>query len=308
MPRIVYIFLLVLATLTACDKSEVRLHHLYLTAPSDMITPGDTMQLSLLAYPADATTGFPSEVPVWSTSDSTIATVNQSGIMTAVKYGQCIIRVDMGHYSAEKMITVSAVVDIPDEYFRNFLLERYDADHDGQIAGYETYAFVSIDLEPLKIAGQQGVSLRGLEQFVNLQILRIENLTISDLDLRPFTNLRSVYLEACDIDTIDLRSNATIEDVRCLACPNLTAILFGSMTDYGRNNLSTLQCDRCDIRSLDLSRCGRTLGDIDCRQNPNLTTIDLSVDTMLHSVKYTADVTSVVWPDVDIDIIIRETE
>lgn len=305
--RSLFLFLIAVV-FVACDKTEVRLHHIYLAPAVENLAPGESVQFEINAYPADATTGFPTGTPVWSSSDTTVVSVSQGGLATALKYGVANVRVDYPHFSAERKLMVSAIAEIPDPHFFAFLLSRFDADHDGKIEGYETYSTTSLDLSALKLVGSKGVSFDGIENFPNLQIIRMEYVTINHLDLSRLHYLHTIDFEGCDIVSLDLRANSSIEHVRCLACPTLQEIVFGSYETHGRNNLSTLQCDRCDIRSLDLSRCGRTLGDIDCRHNPNLTTLDLSVDTMIHTVKYSADVTNVIWPDVEVDIITRVTE
>ena len=65
-----------LVMLAACHSSDVKLNHIYIAAETYKVAPGDTLQLSLHAYPEDANTGFPNDTIVWSSSDTTLAEVN----------------------------------------------------------------------------------------------------------------------------------------------------------------------------------------------------------------------------------------
>lgn len=295
------------ALAAGCDKGEVRLLHTYITTNSEKVAPGDTTQMALRAYPENANTGFPDAPIVWSSSDTSVATVSQSGVFSALKYGQTVITVTYGRFVAERPMTVSSVAEFADPLLSQFLLERFDADADGTLEGFETANVAGLDLSDLSsLAAGAVVDMAGLESFVNIQTLRIERLNLSGLDLRKFSRLRELHLDVCGIESVDLRLCPGLTDVRIMACQGLREVLLGSYANYGPNNLRTLHVSRCDIESLDLSRCGATLWDIDVTGNPRLASLDLSADTMLHSAYYTCGTTTVTWPDgVEIDEVIR---
>lgn len=297
-----------IAAATSCDKSDLMLNHVYITAATEKIAPGDSVQLSLHAYPEGANTGYPDAPIVWSSSDTTVATVDQSGMVRALKYGQTTIRVDYGKLNATKDITVSVVAGISDAWLERYLIDTFDKNGDGVLEGYETAQYTGIDLEKLRsYAGDDTVDMSGLANFVNIQTLRIERVNMKNLDLSHFRSLREVHIDTCGIDVLDLRAAKQLTDVRIMACRSLKAVLLGSYDEYGANNLRTFQCSRCDISELDLTRCGATLWDIDVAGNANLTSLDLTVDTMLHSAVYSCGTTAVTWPvDVEVDEIIKE--
>ncbi len=294
----------------ACDKSDIRLDHIYLTVETEKLAPGDSVQASVHAYPERANTGYPDAAIVWSSSDTTVASVTQNGMVTALKYGHATIKVTYGKMSAEKTLTISSVAGFTDAALEKFLIKNFDKNGDGILEGYETASYTGIDLTGLvNYAGTDTVDMSGLGSFVNIQTMRIERVNMKNLDLSTFDALREVHLDVCGIESIDLRNAKHLTDVRIMACSNLKEVLMGSYEEYGANNLRTFQCSRCNISSLDLTRCGATLWDIDVAGNPMLTSLDLSVDTMLHSAVYTCETTNISWPvDVALDEIIQECQ
>ncbi|MGN0028213.1 MAG: Ig-like domain-containing protein [Marinilabiliaceae bacterium] len=298
------------AVSTSCDKSDVMLNHIYITAETEKVAPGDSVQMSLHAYPERANTGYPDAPIIWSSSDTTVATVDQSGMVRALKYGQTTIKVNYGKLDATKLLTVSDKAGFTDTRLEQFLIDRFDTNGDGVLEGYETASYTGIDLTDLrKYAGDDTVDLTGLINFVNIQTMRIERVNMKGLNFGNFPYLREVHIDACGVGEIDLRSAKDLTDVRIMACPNLKAVLLGSYEEYGTNNIRTFQCSRCDISELDLTRCGATLWDIDVAGNKSLTQLDLTVDTMLHSAVYTCETTDITWPTgVEVDEIIKECQ
>lgn len=290
-----------------CDRGDIRLNHIYLTSETDKVAPGDTTRLAIHAYPENANSGFPDAPIVWSSSDTTVAAIGQDGMMSALRFGQATIKVTYGKLTAEKVMTVSTLAEIADSRLMKFLLDRFDTNADGILEGYETASTAGLDLTDLGLmVGDEEVDMSGLDNFVNIQTLRIERVRMKGLDLRGLSRLREVHLDTCGIESLDLRYCPHLTDVRIMACRGLREVLLGSYADFGRNDLRTLQVSRCDIAELDLSRCGATLWDIDVAGNPRLSRLDLSVDTMLHSAIYTCGTTDVTWPEgVDIDEVIR---
>lgn len=298
------------AAATSCERGDLMLNHVYITTATEKIAPGDSVQLSLHAYPEGANMGYPDAPIIWSSSDTTVATVDQTGLVHALKYGVVTIRVDYGKLYAERTLTISEVTGYTDKALEQFLLDRFDKNGDGVLEGYETAKFTGIDLTDLRdYAGDDTVDLSGLTNFVNMQTLRIERINMTGLNFSFFPNLREVHIDTCGIETLDLRSAKHLTDVRIMACHSLKAVILGSYAEYGANNLRTFQCSRCDISELDLTRCGATLWDIDVAGNPNLSALDLSVDTMLHSAVYTCETTAITWPvDVEVENIIKECQ
>lgn len=307
---VVIVATLLAAITSSCEKADVKLNHIYLTAETEKMAPGDTIRLSLHAYPEKANIGFPDAPIIWSSSDTLVATVDQEGLVAALKYGQVTIKVTFGPLSATKTLTVSSVAGVGDSVLEKYLISRFDTNGDGVLEGYETASYTGLDLSELAaLAGEDTVDMAGLYHFVNIQTLRIENVNMRNLNLFVFSQLREVHLDRCGISSLDLRQASQLTDVRIMSCSNLKEVLLGSYADYGANKLHTFQCSRCDISSLDLSRSGATLWDIDVAGNPRLSSLDLTVDTMVHSVVYSCGTTTVIWPEnVEVSEIIKECQ
>ena len=292
---------------SGCKKDDpTRLHHLYFSEFNNSLAPGEEFQMELKMYPEESTAGLPSEPITWSSSDTTVATVSQTGLVSGIKFGQTDIVVTWGPFKLKERLYVTRVADIEDETFLNFILQRFDDNDNGKLDGKEVFSLIGLDLTEMKVAHETPVSLKGIDNFVNLQSLRMDKLKVTDMDLSRNTELRSLDMDDCEIDTIDLRFNAKITNVRCFSCPTLKAIIFGSMEEFGRNELTILHCENDDIENLDLSRAGRTLAEVRCNGNQRLTSLDLTADTTLITLKYSCETTNVALPEpfVPYDIII----
>jgi plastocyanin len=76
------------------------------------IAPGATVQLNATAKTAaGATVG--GLTPTWSSSNQAVATVNTSGLVTAVANGVATITATMGGVSGTRVITVQTVAPVP---------------------------------------------------------------------------------------------------------------------------------------------------------------------------------------------------
>lgn len=289
--------LLLAATLPSCDKTDTKLHHIYLTSRTDKLAPGDTTQITAHPYPENATAGFPDAPLIWSSADSSIASISQTGLLTALKFGQTTITATFGPLTATKAITITDTAAIANATLLQFLLDQFDSNHNGALEGYETAPTTGLDLTPLASAAiSDTIDLTDLRFFPNLQTLRIERLNVTNLNTPELPALQQLHIDNCYIAQIDLTNNPDITDVRIMACPALQLLTLGSYQQYGANKLRTLQVSRCDVQQLDLSRSAATLWDLAIDNNPRLASIDLATDTMLHSLTYTCGQTSVSWP------------
>ena len=78
---------------------------IFVTAEKEGLLPGETAQLSALCYPTDSDNKNVS----WASSDEAVATVNATGVVTALTYGEAIITatsVDGGNVSGSHSVTV----------------------------------------------------------------------------------------------------------------------------------------------------------------------------------------------------------
>ena len=91
--------------------APIHITDISLDQASAKLEPGDTLQLNVVFTPTDAT----NKDVTWSSSDTSVATVDATGKVTAVKEGQVTITVttDDGGYSATCVITVEAKSILP---------------------------------------------------------------------------------------------------------------------------------------------------------------------------------------------------
>ena len=285
-----------LALLFGCKDDTKKLHHIYFEHTESIVAPGDTFTLYVRAYPEEATRGYPDDVLHWASSDTSVLSVTDNGFVTALKYGTAEISVTFGPLVARQLFEVTNIFVLPDSIFSVFIMSQYDFNGNGRLDGIEVSPVIDLNLKGLNKLASRPISMKGIENFVNAQRLIIEDVDVSYLDVSTLAELREIDLERVGIDVLDLRSNAKIERVHCVQCDSLSQILFGSYAEFGKNELRTFDANRCNIGSVDLSRCGATLWDVNCSGNPNLASLDLSVDTMVHSVKYSCGTTDVAMP------------
>jgi len=104
-----YISVLLVIALAACGKTEPEkktLQSITLKPETATLSIGETEQLAVVPTPADV-----EAVVSWSSSDRSVVTVDNSGLVTAVSEGQAVVTATTGKLNAEAKITVEG--DIP---------------------------------------------------------------------------------------------------------------------------------------------------------------------------------------------------
>ena len=154
----------------------------------------------------------------------------------------------------------------PDENFRNFLLDIYDANHNDIFDDDELAVIRSVT--NLEIKGlPRWDDTAGIEQFTSLQTLLVDRQsTVTELDLSGNTQLQSVTLNQCqDLETVIIGDN-----------PNLTKLVItgcklNEIDVSGAPNLVELRLNKNNLTSLDVSN------------NPNLETLLVNSNSALSS-------------------------
>ena len=192
-------------------------------------------------------------------------------------------------------------IDVPDPYFRRYLLENFDSDGDGALSEEEAMIIRKIDVVTDKIS-----SLRGIEHFKNLDSLLCRGADAYEYDdvghpgmldtLDVSANRKLRYL-ACDknmLRSLDMSDNPFLDEVLCSynlleeidlsAVPRLKLLRMWS-NDVSTLDLSktplleTLECGGNSITGIDVSRCPQlgvlNVGDMRIKE------LDLSGNTAL---------------------------
>lgn len=294
--------LLLLAIVRCSEDSEQSLVRTYFSAYDEVMLVGEQQQLIMMLYPANSTTNIPDADIIWSSSDTTVITVDQQGNLTAISVGQSTITVTWGNFIVEAVIEVDGSTDaIEDEIFLNYCLERFDTNGDGILQNLEVAYLVGLDLTDI-CTDDTCVSLAGIELFVSLQSLTFSRINVTYLDLSNNTELTDLNCSLTNLTSLDLSNNTKLVTLDCHGCESLTELTLGSYDDYETYMaLNSINCYRCAIETLDLSRCA-DLEYLDCREN-QLSDLDASACPRLIQLCCSSNNISTVTlaPDFDMD-------
>ncbi len=207
-----------------------------------------------------------------------LATVLASGCLNAaVAFGSDSIKIDETSF--------------PDANFREYVSETKDLDGNGYLSDSERNITMMSVTEDNEIK-----TLKGIEYFTNLKILRCSNIALEELDVSALSELTALTCMGNNLTKLDLFNNNKLQRVNC-SDNSLTSLrlLSSSLTqlDCYANNLKSLdlslvsslqklRCDQNELSSLDLSE-NTKLVDLNCTYN-HLTDLNLSKNTKLTDV------------------------
>ena len=247
------------------------------------------------------------------------ASLKEDFFLGRISANACLVISDGNNELASEYVNMvpwtTDVLYIPDEAFKTYLLENFDADSDGEISEDEALDIEDIDLSDVttKVA-----TLAGIEYMKNLKTLNAPYHSITNLDLSHNPALTEVVINNNKIKTLDLSGCVAIVTLEC-SSNKLTSLdvseasgltdLVCSNNDLGALNLTnnkslvnlqcsgnkiavlnlknllsleTLYCRSNDLTVLDLSK-NTLLKELDCSSN-NLTTLNLNKNTALETV------------------------
>ena len=242
--------------------------------PYASLLVGETKQITYDIWPRNATDQSVS----WSSSNSSVASVSSSGLVTANGKGlatiTCITN-DGSGIQATCKVTVSEPITIninstnfPDDNFRNFVLEQ-DYGKDGVLTGDEIKNITSIRVESKNIS-----SLKGIEYFTALKELECNSNPLTYLDVSNNYALEKLECLNHQLTTMDLSKNTALKELRCSGGKNQTSL------DVSKNTaLEYLWCGHDNLTSLDVSK-NTALKELICYYN-QLTTLDVSKNLTL---------------------------
>ena len=132
----------------------------------------------------------------------------------------------------------------PDEVFREYVSENFDADGNGFLSQKERDAVTKISVSEMKIK-----SLKGLQYFKNLEYLYCDNNDIAELDVSKNTKLECIQCYNNKLTKLDLSKNTQLKALDC-GCNQLTKLDVSKCTE-----LKELYCEENQLTELDLSGC-----------------------------------------------------
>ena len=156
----------------------------------------------------------------------------------------------------------------PDENFRAYILKKIDKDGDGYLSETEIAETTSITCADRSIS-----SLKGIEYFVNVQLIDCSGYNLTQLDVSKNTALEDLLCSENNLTQLDVSKNTALEYLDCSE-NNLTQL------DVSKNTaLEHLDCSENNLTQLDVSK-NIYLRGLACFEN-NLTQLDVSKNTVL---------------------------
>lgn len=153
------------------------------------------------------------------------------------------------------------VIDIPDPYFRQYCIQNFDKNNDGQLTKREAFGITSI------ITSGEIESLQGIEAFENLYQLNVKA-QITEVDLSHLSELSILDLTGNKLRSLDLRKNDKLIFVDCDDNQLETLLI-------GENNLASLSCSDNRLSSLTIGQGGDNSFTLNCDNN-RLTSLSLT--------------------------------
>ena len=236
--------------------------------------PGEAKQLTATVLPSDAT----DKTVTWTSSDESVATVSNSGIVTGIANGSCTITAKAGDYSDYCSVGIGGIPlnsdYFPDLNFRKIIKDNYDNDKDGILSDDEISKIVSIS-NSNKTGGEISISsLKGIEYFTSLSYLYCVNCqNLSFLDISNNLALRTLTCSGCNLTDLNIINNTELVDLDCRGNQ------ISSLDLSNKASLRYLHCENNLLSTLDVSNCtvlellycyDNQITGIDVRKNDNL--------------------------------------
>ena len=172
------------------------------------------------------------------------------------------------YYGAEEMFTTyeaDEFFEVPDAVFAAYLVAKFDKNGDGKVSRREAVDVSYMD----DLSGRNITSLKGIENFPNLAVIRCRDNQITELDISGNPKLFNVECSGNRLTALVL-GDGELEMLEMLDC---SGNLLTDLDVSGLPALRDLDCDDNMLRSLDLGANGR-LEELSCMSNP-LTALDL---------------------------------
>jgi len=209
----------------------------------------------------------------WSSDNPSVVSINEEGVLTAVNHGEASVTVNASLWGETVTCTfivevVPAVVNIPDEAFRNYCLDIADLNDDGILTSDETVTIS--DMRPRELGIK---SLEGIRYFTSLGLLMCNKNELTTLDLKHNNELYEINCADNNLTSLDVSKHP---ELRSLVCFNNQ---LESINLTQNPELFLLSCSNNKLSSLDISQ-NATLAMLACSEN-QLTALDVSQNTIL---------------------------
>ena len=224
-------------------------------------------------------------------------------------------------------------IDIADEKFKQYLIENFDTNGDGEISTEEAEAVTEMNS-----SGKGIESLAGLEFFVNLEVLNCNSNLLTSIDISKNLLLTTFRCDSNNIDSLGLAKNTSLKVLSCssneltkldvsnnvgltelnVASNKLESIDVNkneslvsldcssnelTVLDISNNGaLTTIICSDNDLKALDVSK-NTSLKKLDGRNNKSLEKISLAKDQTIQELLYDSNTTTLDYPSPETKIV-----
>lgn len=147
-----------------------------------------------------------------------------------------------------------------DPYFKEYCVENFDTDQDGEISYAEAAEVTEVDCSGTYVERGSISSLEGIQYFPSLTVLSCEYNQISSLDISRNVQLERLDLKGNALESIDVSRNTALEFLDC-GENQLAALEVSSNT-----NLTVLNCQSNQLTDLDVSKNADLIA-LDCSAN-----------------------------------------
>lgn len=252
---------------------DIKVTSITLNKTSLSLQPEEVETLTATVLPSNAT----DKTVTWSSSNNSVATVDNNGKVKAVATGSATITCTANDGSGVKAtcaITVNKPTGIdinatnfPDANFRNYLLSQ-SYGQDGVLTDKEIQGITYISVTSENIS-----SLKGIEFFTALKELWCYVNQLTSLDVSKNTELTKLICYANQLTSLDVSKNTALTALDCQSNP-LKSL------DVSKNAaLEDLNCGSTQLTSLDVTK-NTALKELYCYNN-QLTSLDVSKNTAL---------------------------
>lgn len=215
----------------------IRVQEIYLDITDATINLGETLTLTATILPENAT----NKNVYWWSGNEEIATV-EGGVVTGIKRGDAWIYAnseDSGHQANCYVRVVDPnIIEFRDWHFREFMLENYDADGDGEISKDEAKSVTEIDysydyldfwdlqyfinLKKLSVRSTidgwyTASNIGALSYLTQLTHLELVNWGLQEghFDISAMVNLEHLELIDCYLDELNVSNNTKLSYLDC---------------------------------------------------------------------------------------------
>ena len=239
--------------------NNILVTNITLNSTSKSLDVGNTYQLTATVTPINAT----NKGVTWSSSNTSVATVSTTGLVTAKSPGTATITCtakDGSGVKATCSITVRDAVKIntthfPDVAFRDYVSNNLDTNGDGYLNNEEIAAVKTINVN-----NQDIYDLKGIEFFTALTTLNCRFTKMTAIDVSQNTALTDLDCRNNSFTALDVTKNTALVSLKC-ARNKITAL------DVSKNTkLNLLRCNYNQLTVLNVSKCTQ-LQRLDCFGN-----------------------------------------